>query len=107
MLFSILSTFLIVVIAWIFFRAETITDAFLYIKTIASPSLLSMPNIPRSGALLLLLYMCFEWMQRHREHVLDIAFVKYKVARYAIYYGLIAIILIHAGDLQPFIYFQF
>ncbi|GEQ87320.1 O-acyltransferase [Patiriisocius marinistellae] len=106
-LFNIFTTFLIVVIAWIFFRAETITDAFLYIKTIASPSLITMPNIPRSGILLLFLYMCFEWIQRHRGHILDITFIKSKLMRYAIYYVLVGIILLHAGDLQPFIYFQF
>ncbi len=60
--FNISATFFIVVVAWVFFRAETVTDAFQYLKTIASPSLISMPNIPRSGILLLFLYMCFEWM---------------------------------------------
>lgn len=105
--FNISATFFIVVVAWVFFRVETVTDAFQYLKTIASPSLMSMPNIPRSGILLLFLYMCFEWMQRHREHVLDIAFIKSKALRYAIYYALVAVILLNAGDLQPFIYFQF
>lgn len=103
----ILATFFIVVIAWVFFRSETITIAFNYIGKIFSSSLFTTPNIPRSGILLLFLYMVIEWMQRHREHVLDIGHLKNKWIRYAIYYLVVFAIFYYAGDLQPFIYFQF
>lgn len=106
-LFNIGFTFTIVTLAWVFFRAETITDALLYLKTIFSSSLFTMPNIPRSGVVLLGLYMVAEWIQRNREHVFDIEYVKSKGIRYAIYFTTIFCIFYFAGDLQPFIYFQF
>ena len=105
--FRIFTTFLIVVLAWVFFRAETITDAFGYLSIIFSKSTLSMPMIPRSAILLLFGYMVIEWIQRHREHVLDIGYIKSRPLRYGIYYLVVFGIFYYAGNLQPFIYFQF
>ncbi|MBZ0328406.1 MAG: MBOAT family protein [Altibacter sp.] len=101
------STFFVVVIAWVFFRAETITDAFQYLEIVFSKSLFTKPYIPRIGILLLFLYMVFEWMQRDREHVLDIGYIDSKLLRYSIYYLVVFGIFYYAGNLQPFIYFQF
>lgn len=106
-LVSIGFTFGIVVIAWVFFRAETLYDAFQYLGILFSKSLFTAPLVPRSGILFLFIYMCFEWIQRHRDHVLDIAYIRNKWVRYGIYYGVIFCIFYFAGDLQPFIYFQF
>ncbi len=101
------ATFFIVVVAWVFFRAETITDAFQYLKIVFSESLFTMPHIPRSGIVLLLGYMVLEWIQRHKDHVLDIAYIRSGSLRYAIYYIVLFCVFYFAGDLQPFIYFQF
>lgn len=106
-LYNILSTFLVVVIAWVFFRAETLTDAFRYLERMFSKSLFTMPEISRMALLLLLGYMMIEWIQRNRDHVLDIAHIPYRALRYLIYFVLIFCIFYFAGDLQPFIYFQF
>lgn len=106
-LFNIVSTFVVVVLAWVFFRAETITDAFNYLGIIFSESLFTMPDAPRSGIVLLAVYMIIEWIQRHREHFLDISELQSRTLRYIIYYAVIFCIFYFAGDLQPFIYFQF
>ena len=106
-LFNIVFTFLIVVLAWVFFRAETIADAFQYLEIIFSKSIATMPYIPRSVVLYLFIYMVLEWLQRHRDHVLDIAHLKNKYVRYSIYYVITFCLFYFAGDLQPFIYFQF
>jgi D-alanyl-lipoteichoic acid acyltransferase DltB (MBOAT superfamily) len=106
-LFRMGATFFIVVIAWVFFRSETLAMAFNYIGKIFSSSIFTMPIIPRSGILFLFCYMIVEWIQRHREHVLDIGYIKNKWFRYAIYYLVVFAIFYYAGDLQPFIYFQF
>ncbi|MCB0453194.1 MAG: MBOAT family protein [Aequorivita sp.] len=100
-------TFFVVVIAWIFFRSETISMAFQYIGRIFSPNLFSKPEIPMSGILYLFLFMVFEWIQRTREHILDIGYLKNKWLRYGIYYCVVFALFYYAGDLQPFIYFQF
>lgn len=100
-------TFLIVVVAWVFFRAETVTDAFHYLDIVFSSSIFEKPNLPRSGILLLLGYMVLEWVQRHRDHLLDIEHVQIKWLRYLIYYIVVFCTFYFAGELQPFIYFQF
>jgi D-alanyl-lipoteichoic acid acyltransferase DltB (MBOAT superfamily) len=100
-------TFFIVVIAWIFFRSETITMAFEYISKIFSPTIFSKPELPLSGLLFLFLFMVLEWIQRTRDHILDIGYIKNKWVRYGIYYCVVFALFYYAGDLQPFIYFQF
>lgn len=104
---KITTTFFIVVIAWVFFRSENLTMAFSYIGKIFSSSLFTMPQIPRSGIFLLFFYMVIEWIQRHRDHVLDIGYINNKWIRYTIYYLVVFAVFYYAGDLQPFIYFQF
>jgi D-alanyl-lipoteichoic acid acyltransferase DltB (MBOAT superfamily) len=105
--FKIAGTFSIVTLAWVFFRAQSLTHAFEYLGRIFSADLFSKPEIPRSGVLLLFIYMSVEWLQRNREHLLDIAYVRNKVLRYSIYYVVAFCVLYFAGDTQPFIYFQF
>ena len=104
---QILFTFVIVTLAWVFFRAETISGAFQYLDIIFSKTLFTMPNIPRSGIVLLFAYMIIEWLQRNRDHLFDISHIKYKIIRYSIYYFVLFCVFYFAGDLQPFIYFQF
>jgi alginate O-acetyltransferase complex protein AlgI len=100
-------TFCMVCLAWVFFRAETITDAFTYLKIIFSESLWSRPYVPLSGVALLFGYMILEWLQRHKKHILDISYLPSKPLRYFIYYVVAFCVFYFAGDLQPFIYFQF
>jgi len=104
---NIAITFTIVTLAWVFFRAESMSHAFGFISGIFSADLFSRPDIPRSGVLLLLLYMGVEWVQRHREHLLDIAHIQSKPLRYVIYYSIVFCLFYFAGDTHPFIYFQF
>jgi len=100
-------TFFIVVIAWVFFRAETIMHAFSYLERVFSSSLFTMPQVSKTMIVLLFLYMLVEWFQRQRNHLLDISFIKSKAMRYALYYSIVAVIFYFGGDTKPFIYFQF
>ena len=54
-LLNIGATFTMVVLAWVFFRAPTITDAFGYIDIIFSSSLFTMPMVSRSALLFVFL----------------------------------------------------
>lgn len=105
--FQIGSTFFIVLLAWVFFRAENVTHAFLYLKGMLSVSLFSFPMVSKGMVLFLIVYMIFEWLQRDKKHLLEIDFISSKPLRIAIYYGLVFVIFYFAGDTQPFIYFQF
>ncbi|WP_378183343.1 MBOAT family O-acyltransferase [Aquimarina sp. SS2-1] len=100
-------TFFIVTIAWVFFRAETITEAFGYLGQIFSKSLFSMPQGNKKFLLFLVLYIFIEWIQRDRSHLLDISYIKLKPIKYLIYYLIVFMIFYFGAELQTFIYFQF
>lgn len=100
-------TFFIVTIAWVFFRAETITEAFGYIDRVFSLSFFSIPQGNKLFLIVLMGYLVIEWFQKKREHLLDIRHIPLKPVRYLIYYGTMFLVFYYAGDLQTFIYFQF
>nr|WP_299314430.1 MBOAT family O-acyltransferase [uncultured Aquimarina sp.] len=105
--FRIGVTFFIVTVAWVFFRAETITEAFGYINRIFSVSFFSIPQGNKLFLVLLMGYLLIEWFQKRREHLLDIQHISLKSVRYLIYYTTVFLVFYYAGDLQTFIYFQF
>ncbi|MFD2564612.1 MBOAT family O-acyltransferase [Aquimarina rubra] len=100
-------TFFTVTIAWVFFRAETITEAFGYLDQIFSKSLFSMPQGNKKFLFFLILYIFIEWIQRDRSHLLDISYIKLKPIKYLIYYLTVFMIFNFGAELQTFIYFQF
>lgn len=105
---QILSTFLLTVLAWVFFRAESIGDALLYLQGIASISLFSVPallTIRLAG--LLGLFIVVEWVHRTKEYGLQLSGKIPKVINWGIYYLIILMILEFGGEPQEFIYFQF
>jgi len=106
---QILCTFFLVVIGWIIFRAETISQAWDYIAKLCSLSLFTTPMIMggmRFTLLSLIVLLFFEWSNRTKEHSLQIT--NYPLwLRWGIYYSLIVCILELARNSQSFIYFQF
>lgn len=110
-------TFLLVTVGWVFFRAESVTDAFSYLCAMVSfgpgyfnvntlfASTTTLSNFTLLFALLsIVLLLVAEWMQRAKTHALDIAGWRY---RGVIYLLLMLFIYIAKGDSASFIYFQF
>ncbi len=108
-LFSIGTTFMLTVFAWIFFRANDMTHALSYIKGIFTKSLLSIPSIlPFTLFGLLAFFIAIEWMGREHQYALQRFGLKWpRFARISFYYLLIVLIFIFMGKEQEFIYFQF
>jgi len=106
---GILITFGLTVLAWIFFRAESLTHAFSYIAGILSPSLFAMPTLTgmKAHILLVFFFMVFEWFGREQEFALAQVERWDKPVRYIVYYLLVFAIFHFMGDQQQFIYFQF
>ncbi len=112
--FQMLFTFIITVLAWVFFRSENIHTAFAIIGKIGSKSFLTLPVIPRtiqSFSFLLIvinivLFVFVEWIQRNKKHGLEFT-INNKVIRWLIYSVVISIIFLFGGTQQEFIYFQF
>jgi len=105
-LFQIVFTFGLTTFAWIFFRAETISDAFIYINRIFDFSNF-VPDVIRHKKVipLLFVFLLIEWFSRKQEYaiVLD---KKYRVVFYLVFTFLI---LYYASveEKSSFIYFQF
>ena len=106
-------TFSLIVMGWIFFRAENLTHLTLILKQIFSPSLFTVPYFfGRLNAFYTLVGVVFfiliEWFGRESEYAIQTLGCKWKTSyRWLFYYGLIYVILIFAGSGQKFIYFQF
>ena len=110
------ATFLLVLLGWILFRSEDISQAAVYLERMFNVSLFSAPQLVGLGFGQLLLKKCFfftalmfvvEWIGRKQAHGLMIEDLSLPV-RYVIYTILLIIIYgFDASNPQGFIYFQF
>jgi len=112
--FEIATTFILTIFAWIFFRSDSVVDAFKYINEIFSSSFFTLPEIKAQKIsvigyfLILILFLTIEWLQRDEKHAFQ--FYNINIPRYirtVFYYCVIAAIIWFAGNPQEFIYFQF
>ena len=106
---QMLCTFFLVVIGWIIFRSETITQAWEYLTHMCSLSLFSAPMIQggmRLTGLVIIVMLFFEWINRTKDHSLQIQTYPLWL-RWGIYYLLIIGIIELCHSSQSFIYFQF
>jgi D-alanyl-lipoteichoic acid acyltransferase DltB (MBOAT superfamily) len=108
-LFQMLSTFLIVDLAWVFFRANTLSQAIDYIYRIFSKGLISIPVNEGLNRLFLTLgiMLLVEWFQRDKKHGLELNKVNNAWVRRLIYCIIIIMIVMFMGKNETFIYFQF
>jgi len=112
-LFQMGLTFLLVILGWIFFRAENIFIAFYFFAKIFSKSFLSIPyvfgvGIERFGLTLLfiLVMVGVEWIKRGVET--PIYLDKQKIwIRWSVLFLVAIIIFLFGEKQQEFIYFQF
>lgn len=109
----IFRTFGLIVIAWIFFRAENITHAVGYISDMFSLSIFEVPNFSNrlqaiKIILIVLIFLMVEWIGREGEYgIQSIDSRLKKPNRWCVYYILIFAVLMYGGKEQEFIYFQF
>ena len=109
-LFAMLTTFILTVFAWIFFRAENICHAFSYISEIFSMSLLSIPAFSgmKTTILLTLGFIATEWIGRDDNFGIESLKNKFNpIIRWLFYIFLILLIFTYKGEKSEFIYFQF
>jgi alginate O-acetyltransferase complex protein AlgI len=101
-------TFFLVCFAWIFFRAESVSQALLYIKNIFTKTLFLLPNPFPYKVLCFIVVMVFiEWINREKFHGLEIKSYN-PWLRKVLYVVIIFIILRYANfGSKEFIYFQF
>jgi len=108
-LFQIVSTFMLTTVAWVFFRSETLFDAFEYLKKIVlfeDFKFLKFLSIERYAIELipiLFLLVVIEWFSKEKEHPIMGKYVLFKL------YVVILLIIVFGVYSNPsdFIYFQF
>ena len=116
--FKIITTFFLTSIAWVFFRANSISHAISYLKSLFSKSLfsLSLQDIDKISygyhivilLIILILFILVEWAQRTKKHALEFDSVNFPLLlRWSLYYSLLYIIFQFGASQQHFIYFQF
>ena len=104
-------TFLITVLAWIFFRAENLTHAFNIISSIFSSSILTLPEVrPKMISIIISFFIIIEWFGREHQYAIEnIKNIFVKPVRWLSYLIIIFIIYFSGNfsDSIEFIYFQF
>jgi D-alanyl-lipoteichoic acid acyltransferase DltB (MBOAT superfamily) len=113
--FAVLATFHLVLVTWVFFRAESLSDATTILSRVIEslaqlPALiwarLSTPSVQLSVALVLLL-MVIEFVDERRSIWQRLA-ARPLALRWAAYYALIvSLIVLGTWSLQQFVYMQF
>ncbi len=113
-LFQIGITFFITVIAWIFFRADNIWHAFDYLKEIVTKFFfthypLNPQSIsPKTFSIIIIFFIITEWLQRDKQHALELNIKTKKIIRWGIYFSIVLIIFISGNfNKTEFIYFAF
>lgn len=111
---NMIGTFTLIMLTNVIFRVDKISLGFDYLKRIVSSSLFSIPEITnnRTNAIIALIFIVIlilvEWLQRHKEHGLELSNIKKTPLRFGIYYVLIfCIIYFGASGNNQFIYFKF
>ena len=106
---QMLLTFFLATVGWIIFKADSIGQAWNYMKGICSTSLFSRPDA--SGvtgfAVAIVIMLLVEWFQRDKEHGFDLSGIKWGVVRYAAYLAVLFLTFAFGGHAVNFIYFQF
>lgn len=107
--FQMATTFALTVLAWVFFRAESVVAALNYLKGIFNNSLFSVPtNLPKIEIILCLFMFSIEWMGRKNNFAIEnLHFMKDRKIRWCFYTFLLLLIVGFGAKEQSFIYFQF
>lgn len=103
-------TFLLAVVGWIIFRAETIRQAWDYMICMVTKFHICMPEYGKKALVYILILLIVEWLQREKQFGLQLelkGMFRYRTVRWGIYYLLFIVSLVLAGQQEEFIYFQF
>lgn len=108
---QMLLTFVCVLVGWILFRSATIADFAGYMDHMISSFAVVKPSCRLNALVFIVLLMVVEWMNRHKQHGLQIdgtgRMMRYRVVRWITYATILLIIVSFSGSQSDFIYFQF
>ncbi|MEA3443651.1 MAG: MBOAT family O-acyltransferase [Bacteroidota bacterium] len=108
--FQIIGVFLLTSLAWVFFRAEDIGQAFSYLNNMLSFDAFHIPLIPfqiKKNFIILILFVAAEYIQRNKQHVLSVEYLHVTLRWFSYIFTLYIILLFGNFNKIEFIYFQF
>ncbi|MBR5685451.1 MAG: MBOAT family protein [Muribaculaceae bacterium] len=104
-------TFLLFIVGSTIFRSESMPQAIGFLsRMFTSLYDFSAPIIGKSDLMLCIAFLYCEWLQRDKQHALQIdgyRIFRHASARYLLYALLLIILCLFSGQVQTFIYFQF
>ena len=100
------STFVLVLVSWVFFRAESVGKACDYLWRLMDVSILQLPSTHRNPLPAVAALLVVEWIQRHKQHGLESPRCPSWI-RWVIYWFLAMLCLACFRPASEFIYFQF
>lgn len=108
-LFQILMTFSLTMIAWVFFRADSMQHASQYLLSLFSFQSNGKDLIYEQSLIYLVaFFLITEWLGRNGQYAIHkIDYIKWGWIRWVFYVLLVIFILFFSGAQQDFIYFQF
>ena len=112
-IFQIATTFLATTFAWVFFRSDSIYDAFLYLGNLFSK--LDIPSDYRSGVIYVFIIIILDWLIRENGRLKPSSTLDNKIYQWIyllsliviIVFGTMSLIFLRNSSERPFIYFQF
>jgi D-alanyl-lipoteichoic acid acyltransferase DltB (MBOAT superfamily) len=106
---SILGTFILTTLTWVFFRADDIQHAAQYFSGIFSPTIISNVQVDVDYVYLIIFFIIIEWIGRANQYGMEKIGVKWpRFLRWFFYGFLIFLIGMYMPtEESPFIYFQF
>lgn len=105
---AMIGTFLLITFSWIFFRAESIGQAFQIVREVFSSSLFTSPPDLGMGKpfFMIFLFLVIEWKGRKKRYAIEQPQMP-TALRWCTYIVLLGAIALYAIQNQQFIYFQF
>lgn len=107
---QMLFTFLFVIIGWIIFRSDNVSQAFDYLSRIFTDFNIAQIDYKKKVYVFILILLLVEWFHRKKQHGLQLSMIglfRYTLFRYCFYICLGLFTLMFAGMQAEFIYFQF
>ncbi|MFM7037121.1 MAG: MBOAT family O-acyltransferase [Planctomycetaceae bacterium] len=102
------TTFVLTMLAWVFFRAGSLSDACTVFRRMFTLQPGTTLEVSSEIWLLVIGFLLVEWVQRSRQHALELQDRPLpRWGRWFCYYLVLFLILKFGGEQQDFIYFQF
>ena len=111
--FQMAFTFFLALIGLVMFRSESMTQATGFISKMLTTLFdfsASQPILGKKNLIMCAVFMFCEWIQRDKQHALQIdtlGVFRHSIARFALYIAIAVILFLYSGQVQTFIYFQF